>query len=804
MFSAAKISSPTSSGYNLTRSLRFRASASAYLQQTPAADSSRTTWTYSTWIKRGQLGTRQSIFACYDAANTRGISLEFQTNNQLDFYVWGSFLFSISLQTNQTFTDPSAWYHIVLAVDTTQSTSSNTIKLYVNGGQITSFSIATYPAQNSLLFFSTGTIPQLIGQRGAGSFYFDGYSAETNFVTGLQLTPSSFGSFNALTGVWQPAKYTGTYGTNGFYLPFTDNSALTTSSNVGLGKDFSGNGNYWTTNNISITAGVTYDSMTDVPTLTSATAANFAVLNPIGGAGASLGINSGNLQWNYTANSNINGFATVYMPSGKWYIECIQTGGASSDVVLGFETAAFGQPSATALVTDTGYFGYTYAGRSWNFGTNTNGNPTLTVNTDVMNFAIDITSGKAWVGKNGTWFGSGNPATGANPWWTFTANTAYTFAMAVYNAVGCINFGQQPFTYTPPTGFVALNTYNLPTGTILQGNKVMDATLYTGNGATGRLIANAAPFKPDLVWIKARSAAYNNNLYDSVRGAPNELCSNNTAAEVSGDLTAFNTTGFTVNQTASFNINESGTTYVGWQWQAGQGSSSSNTNGTITSTVSVNASAGFSVVTYTGQNTAGTIGHGLSVAPQFIIVKSRTGASNWIVYSYALAAPTTSVLLLNSSSAVVTGAATWNSTNPTSSVFSLIGNDVAVNQSGSTYVAYCWAEIAGFSKFGSYTGNGSADGTFVYTGFRPKFVMVKNTANTYDWILFDTTRNPYNVTNLGLRPDTSGTETGDTGLLILSNGFKWSNDTGQTVNQSGALFVYMAFAENPTKYALAR
>jgi hypothetical protein len=223
--------------------------------------------------------------------------------------------------------------------------------------------------------------------------------------------------------------------------------------------------NNWTASGISVTSGVTYDSMIDSPTNYADGGngrGNYAVLNPIGGAAASLGINSGNLQWNYTSNSNINGYATMYMPSGKWYIECMQTSGANTDIVPGFATQTFGQPSTTSLVSDAGYFGYTYAGRSWNFGTNTNGNPTLTVNTDVMNFAIDIINGKAWIGKNGTWFGSGDPATGANPWWTFTSGTAYTFAMPVYNAVGWINFGQRPFAYTPPSGFKALNTYNLP------------------------------------------------------------------------------------------------------------------------------------------------------------------------------------------------------------------------------------------------------------------------------------------------------------------------------------------------------
>ena len=445
----------TSSGYltpikYVNNSLRFRSSASAYLNRTLTTPTSGTKWTWSGWVKRGILtngtGTAQQLFSA-------GSATAFFRFSQTDTLLSG-WTGAANLETTQVFRDPSAWYHIMLVVDTTQATASNRVKYYVNGVQITAFSTTDYPTQNSTTTINSA-VAHNIGAYTSSTQYYDGYLTEVNFVDGQALTPNSFGTFNSY-GVWQPITYGGSYGTNGFYLPFTNKTSTTT-----LGYDFSPNGNNWTTNNISLTAGSTYDSMTDVPTLTSATAANYAVLNPIGGAGASLGINSGNLQWSYTANSNINGYATMYMQSGQWYVECEQTSGTNTDVVLGFATQAFGQQATASLVSDSGYFGYTYAGRSWNFGSQTNGNTTLTVGTDVMNFAIDITNGKAWIGKNGTWFGSGNPATGANPWWTFTAGTAYTFAMAVYNAVGWINFGQRPFSNTPPTGYVALNTYNL-------------------------------------------------------------------------------------------------------------------------------------------------------------------------------------------------------------------------------------------------------------------------------------------------------------------------------------------------------
>lgn len=303
-----------STGYNLTRSLRFRASATAYLSRTPASAGNRRTYTWSGWVKRGKLGSAQGLFEAVLGPQII-TSLYFNSSDQLVLQMYQDPSYNSLWTSNAVFCDPSAWYHIVFAIDTTQATNAAMLRLYVNGVlQTTPYVIAQYSAipQNydTIIDYTTA---HSIG-RYAGANYFDGYLAETNFIDGQALTPSSFGSTNSTTGVWQPAAYTGTYGTNGFYLPFTDNSALTTSSNVGLGKDFSGNGNYWTTNNISITAGVTYDSMTDVPTLTSATAANFAVLNPLNPTRSTL--TNGNL----TA-SGTTDLPTIIPASGTWYFE---------------------------------------------------------------------------------------------------------------------------------------------------------------------------------------------------------------------------------------------------------------------------------------------------------------------------------------------------------------------------------------------------------------------------------------------------------------------------------------------------
>jgi hypothetical protein len=562
-----------------------------------------------------------------------------------------------------------------------------------------------------------------------------------------------------------------------------------------LGKDFSGNGNYWTTNNISITAGVTYDSMTDVPTLTSATAANFATLNPLQLPSATL--SNGNLT---ASGGQAFSISTIGMSSGKFYAEMTVTtvGGESScGISQGGYTTQTGTAVGTTLNGGATAYGYLNDGSKFSNGVNPAYGSSYTSG-DVIGIAFDATAGTLTFYKNNTSQGSAYTGLTSGP---------YFFAVEGRAAGGTnncsINFGQRPFAYTPPTGFVALNTYNLPTSTILKGNTVMDATLYTGT-LLSNAVTNAAAFRPDLVWVKSRSAVTDNKLTDSVRGVTKGLVSNNTGAETTDvqGLTAFNSNGFTVGTNTDYN--NLAATYVAWQWQAGQGSSAANTNGTITSTVSVNASAGFSVATYTGTGANATIGHGLGIAPSLIIIKQRSaGVSFWAMYHTSMG--NTSVIYLNDTGASAASAVYWNNTSPTSSVFT-IGTSSYQNTSGATYVAYSWAPIAGFSAFGGYTGNGSVDGPFVYTGFRPKFVLIKctSTAGT-NWLINDTARSPYNVDQLVLLPSSSGAEINNASYAIdeLSNGFKLRTSFGPS-NASGGTYIYMAFAENPLKYALAR
>jgi len=345
-------------------------------------------------------------------------------------------------------------------------------------------------------------------------------------------------------------------------------------------------------------------------------------------------------------------------------------------------------------------------------------------------------------------------------------------------------------------------------------NQHFNVVTYTATPGSGATVSGVG-FQPDLLWTKNRNNVESHYWQDSVRGfSPSTgvtkmLVSNTTAAEanVTGITCTTTSDGFTVadSAAASGEFWFTDRTYVGWCWKAG-GAAVTNTSGSISSQVSANPTAGFSVVTYTGTGSAATVGHGLGVAPRMIIVKRLNSAVNWSVYNANIG--NTNYLQLNSTvTSTAQGANNWwNSTNPTSTVFS-IGTITDTNASGGTYVAYCFAAVAGYSAFGSYTGNGSADGPFVYLGFRPRFIMVKRTDTTNSWVMFDTSRSTYNQSFNYLLAENVQEEIAASGstdtLDFLSNGFKLRCTT-LAENASGGTYIYMAFAENPFKYANAR
>jgi hypothetical protein len=298
-------------------------------------------------------------------------------------------------------------------------------------------------------------------------------------------------------------------------------------------------------------------------------------------------------------------------------------------------------------------------------------------------------------------------------------------------------------------------------------------------------------------------------LFDQLRGVQNVLQGNTTAAETSdgAGLTAFGANDFTLGST--INQNENNSTFIAWNWNAG-GTTVTNNAGSVTSQVRANPTAGFSIVTYTSAASAVTVGHGLGTAPNLIIVKARGTTSDWFTYHSALGA--TQGIYLNQTLAAVTSANFWNNVAPTSTVFT---NGVGVVNGGNTAVAYCWAEVPGYSRFGSYTGNGAADGTFVYCGFRPAYVLIKaysgTSAATANWLILDSARSTYNVADAKLAANLSDAEntsasvggTGVNSIDFLSNGFKLKT-TYASSNESGTLYIFAAFAESPFKYSRAR
>jgi hypothetical protein len=781
----------TAGGYSINNSLRIRRSATAYLSRTSSF--SGTTNTISFWIKRGELGTRQVIFGWSDNSSN-ALYFQFDTSNRLDLYNLTSGSTNLNLITTQVFRDPSAWYHFVVVINTTQATSSNRAQIYVNGSQITAFDTATYPAQNTSLQLGNSRAWNIGREGNTGNNPGDYYLAEWNFIEGQALTAASFGETSTTTGSWVPKAYTGTYGTNGFYLKFST-IALTSGSNTGLGQDFSGNGNYWNTNNISVTAGTTYDAMTDSPTPASATVGNYAVINPLW-KGSAVTITNGNLSYSGSGATNSIAYSTFGITSGKWYAEWTQgttPGGGAMYVGISLDSI---NPNHSWLGQNAGEYSYLNSnGFKANNNVQTAYGATWGIN-DVIGVAFDADARTITFYKNGASQGvayssipAGNYyfANGNNPGSTVTGNW---------------NFGQRPFTALP-TGFSAVNTFNIPDSTIKKGNTVMDVNIWAGTGATAN-ITTPASFKPDFVWIKNRSSgsAYH-NIYDTTRGAGIVLVSNTTDADqtLANRLTAFTSTGYTLGSHAD--VNASGSNYVGWEWKANGGSTSSNTNGSITSTVQANTTAGFSVATFTPPGSGSfTFGHGLGVAPKMVICKNRSSADNWLSWQGSLGG--TQYILLNLTNAAATNSAIYTAS-PTST---LINCGSYFSSNAGNYICYSWAEIAGFSKFGSYTGNGSADGVFVYTGFRPKYLMVKSSSAVGNWPIVDTSRNTYNVTNLSIEannPDAEQTGTASTmpTMDLLSNGFKLRT-TSAGGNGNGVTYIYMAFAENPFKNANAR
>jgi len=769
----------TRAAYEIDQSIRFNRDDDAKLTRTFGTATNRRIYTLSTWEKNAK--SAGSLIEYNATGGVTWANITFGQDGRIDFFDYSGGAARIDLRSSAIYRDPSAWYHVVVAVDTTQATSTDRIKMYVNGVQITSFGTATYPSQNFDGFINSA-VSHLIGDGVNGPF--DGYLAEYHFIDGQALDPTSFGETNS-DGVWIPKAYEGTYGTNGFYI--------TGENSADLGADYSGNSNDFTSSGLTGADQITGDTPTT----------NACVMSPIDQYGSTLNLADGNLRCTPSTSSYCSAHGTFYVSSGKWVIECKHT------TVFG-EGIGFAQNGQLISGSSHRGFGMFADGRKF-VNTTYTATGTGLASGDYRYCFLDLDNNAMWFAHCDVSSGTPttlvyeNGATKSEIEAGTTTNAVHTSLPAGYYAptvwmdtsgVIEMNFGQSAF-YTSsdlPEGFKALNTANLDNPTIADPSAHVGTLLWSGDGTSPRNISGLS-FQPGLSWIKNRTGAFNHNLSDQVRGGGKTLFPSSTSAEQTnyseGYISAFNSDGIqTTNGTSSGHVNDPSYTYVAWNWKA-NGTGSSNTDGSITSTVSVNQTAGFSIVSYIGNSTSGaTVGHGLGAVPKMMILKDRDVAENWCIYHDVLG-PTK--FMFFTTDAAFTVSNRWNDTAPTSSVFTL-GNETQVNATGRDYVVYCFAEVEGFSKIGSYTGNGSTDGPFVYTGFKPAFIMTKRTDSTGDWTMVDSERSPYNLVENAVFANLFSTEdtTGDR-MDILSNGFKLRT----TAQPNVGTLVYMAFAEYP-------
>ena len=894
-YDAIRVGASGATDYEVERSLRFNDGDSPNLTRTPSSASNRRTFTISAWVKRSSFGAGHTIIS-QGTSGSDFFGVYFPSEQfSIRSRVGGSDQF----EKNSTgfFRDLSAWMHVLVAVDTTQSTAEDRAIGYLNGVRVTDYSANTIPAQNTELNMNTTETVYI------GSFphccHWDGYIAELQFIDGQALTPSSFAETDAATGEYKPIKYTGTYGTNGFYLNFSDNSGTTATT---LGKDLSGNGNNFTPNNLSVSAGAGNDSLEDTPTN------NFCVLNPLDKMGT-VTVSEGNLKVVINGDNASLITGSFGVSSGKWYYEAVA------------DTAGAGFVGWIRKDVST-YTGYPYQQGgtllyfSQNGGRYKDGDGGATYgasygNGDIIGCAINLDDNEVTWYKNNSSQGTISITAG-----TYNPNTTTGGSGATFT----FNFGQRAFSYTPPTGFKALNSANLPDPTILLPDKHFETLVYSGNGGTQSI--TGLNFQPDWVWVKNRTGTNSNVLFDAVRGATKELISNVTNSEgtEATSITSFDSNGFSVGSNGG--VNSGSGSYVAWNWDAGETDSatytvkvvsdsgnkyrfndfgtsavtldlaeggtytfdqsdssmsshpmqlsttangthgggsaystgvtyqldgstvtasaffsgfssessrkliitvaasaptlyyycyyhsgmggavntnstlgSSNFDGTNQTVVKANTTAGFSIISYTGTGSTNTIGHGLGVTPKVYIIKNRDSSDNWIYY--------TTVIDGSLDFLYFTTGAKSNSINtaPTSTVIEISG--LTTNDIGVKHICYSFREVEGYSKFGKYTGNGSTDGTFVYTGFRPALVITKQTNSTGSWFIFDNKRNGFNETEPYTMVNTSNVEATDLGWDLLSNGFKQRNSYSAT-NSSGNTFTYLAFAESPFKNSRAR
>jgi len=753
-------------GYEIDQSIRFNDGDSPYLNRTLGTPTSSSQFGYSFWVKLGAGYDGDYIISANGGGNNDNFSFY---SNKIYIQEGGV----TRLVSNQLFRDFSSWYHFVVAYDLGNATASQKLRVYLNGSEITSWATDTRSSLSSTSSRLNAAVSHDVGANvfnGVSSHInnWDGYIAEFHFVDGTVLTPADFGKYND-DGVWIPIQASPTYGNNGFYI--------TGETASDLGEDFSGNNNDFTSSGLT-----TADQMLDTPTL------NASTLNPLW---AGAGLSDGNLVATATGNSYQRAISTFAIDDGGKYACEFQKSSGTFGLIgimqLGNNTVTSG---------NSNMYGY-------NVGTGEvfKGNPTASVLIDLgagaanslMRVEYDSSADTIKIFDDGVEIFPA--ATGVSNTVGLTGQNSLHFGCAPYGSGTVITATFQGLSGTPTADFKELTSANLATPSITDGSKYFQPTLYNGTGSELEVDqAGNSTFQPDFAWIKNRTNAGNeHDLYDAVRGATKVIFSSTTGAESTQTqgLKSFDSDGFTVGTRGE--VNTSGSTNVAWQWLANNTTGSTNDDGSVDSTVAVNTTAGFSIVKWVHTTSANyTVGHGLGATPKMILVKTLDQGTNWGVYHSDITVGNR--LILNTTAAQGTGywgANTWNST-----VFS-IGSVRDANSSNA--IAYVFAEIPGYSSIGSYTGNGSTDGPMIYTGFKPAFVILKRTNATQEWQMYDTERDPFNVSNHKLEPNSNSAEsilTSDNNLDFLSNGFKLRKSNGG-MNASGSTYIYIAFAEHP-------
>ena len=751
----------------IANAIRINDNDSAFLSRTPGAAGNSQIFTITGWVKRGNLGdaTQNKFFNASRSGFSTGIGTQDAGDLDRLFIVMDG----ASSITSAVFRDPGAWFHFHWAVDVTQATGANRSKLAINGVPVT-YDQEQFPTQNVDLTVNRTEFHGWARNSAAGNQFYDGYLADCHLTDGIVTVPTDFGRFSADTGEWVRKDYTGAYGSQGSRLDF----AIPPGTGSGAGTDASGNGNDWAESGLAAN-----DQVPDTPTL------NYPVLLPISANLSGVTISDGNLRIVASNGSNI--LTPLSFTSGKFYFEVkLAAFGAGESWSCGVTDNDHLDPPSSADGRNKSWTWDAATSLKYDHSTSGTALGSSPGQTDTVMCAIDADSGKIWWGSEGTWFGSGDPAAGTNEAFSNLAGKLTPMVLVDNGDDGVINFGQLGFNFTPPTGFLALNTDSLADPAIVDPADFFTPHLYAGDSADAHAITGVG-FQPDLVWAKDRDAANTHSLFDSARGPDRRLRSDGADAETTPTdmLRSFDVDGFTLDDDATVQAINRASNYVAWNWKAG-------------------ALPGFEAVLYTGTGVIRTVPHSLGAAPKMMLIKKiSTGAESWIVYSDGVGP--TGNLFLDLNSAVNTSINVFNDTAPTTTEFTL-GNSNGVNANLADYVAYLFAEVPGFSKIGIYTGNGIVDGPFIGCGFRPAYVMLKRTNAAQEWQTYDAARSPFNEIRRLLRPNETFAEvesSDDNNLDFVSNGIKIREDNGG-MNGSGSPYIFAAFAEMPGKFARAR